>query len=868
MSTIDGGNHADPLIGTGSADDISGGNGNDVILAGGGNDDVSGDNGNDIVSGGTGDDTIEGGSGNDILSGDDGDDDLDGGNGADILTGGAGDDSLDGGNGLDTAIYLQTLSSYRFNLLADGSIRIIDLSNGDTDTVRNVELFVFLDAIRTASSLPFTNDTLDYSWTTQGVVVDLAAGTATGPEIGNQAISGYVNVIGGSGDDILLGDGQANQLFGRDGNDILGGRPADDLLDGGNGLDQASFIQATAGVSIALAAGTATVGTSTDTLRSIELARGGDFGDIFDATGFSGSSTNAGSNGTFNEFEGRGGNDTITGNGNTRVSYASATAAVTVNLGAGTATGDASVGTDTIVGGVNAARGSQFNDDLRGTTGDDILEGRDGDDFLGGGAGSDILDGGNGFDTVGYGMAIGPVTVDLQAGTTIAGPETDTLIGIEAANGSTFNDTLRGSGVANTLNGNDGNDFLVGRGGDDLLNGGNGIDIARFSGNRSAYTFAPSTVTGPDGTDTTNSVELLRFDDAYMMGVALTPINLTNFGGLDAGVALFGRGVSDQVTMGANANGRLIDFGADNDTLTLGVPGPGSQTYSLNLANIETLNGSTADETVNMSSTITNNMLVNLDGGNDQLNLGNGNDTVTVQNVETVFGFGGTDTVTFVHNDPFVGQTFDLGFGGTDTLILTGTNGSFGLTIGGDMTVVGATTTGDEDVSLLNVQGGSTFDLGAGTDALHLFNNGVNVNVVTVRNVESVTAFGFDSDQITIAGNTGGTTTVTAGGGADFITASADSDHFRFTVTGDSLYDVPAGGLRDTVTGFDASEDAFVFDGPQFTGPVAWELINFGGQDIVRIDIDGDAVGETGWDMAVGLNGLVGTLTNANFLVV
>ena len=43
-----------------------------------------------------------------------------------------------------------------------------------------------------------------------------------------------------------------------------------------------------------------------------------------------------------------GGNDTITGNGNTRISYVSATGGVTVDLAAGTATGNASVGTDTL----------------------------------------------------------------------------------------------------------------------------------------------------------------------------------------------------------------------------------------------------------------------------------------------------------------------------------------------------------------------------------------------------------------------------------------------------------------------------------------------------------------------------------------
>ena len=67
-----------------------------------------------------------------------------------------------------------------------------------------------------------------------------------------------------------------------------------------------------------------------------------------DATGLTASSTNAGSAGVnargaaFNEFEGLGGDDTITGNGNTRISYLNALAGVTVTMtsvGAGTAHG-------------------------------------------------------------------------------------------------------------------------------------------------------------------------------------------------------------------------------------------------------------------------------------------------------------------------------------------------------------------------------------------------------------------------------------------------------------------------------------------------------------------------------------------------
>ena len=74
---------------------------------------------------------------------------------------------------------------------------------------------------------------------------------------------------------------------------------------------------------------------------------------------------------TYNEFEGMAGNDVITGNGTTALSYLQRDGGVTVDLLAGTAHGTApgdlaNVGTDTFTG-VNIVRGSQFDDTLLGS---------------------------------------------------------------------------------------------------------------------------------------------------------------------------------------------------------------------------------------------------------------------------------------------------------------------------------------------------------------------------------------------------------------------------------------------------------------------------------------------------------------------
>lgn len=675
--------------------------------------------------------------------------------------------------------------------------------------VRHVTYFRFAGATVNAADLPFgvIPDTIDYSWTAQGVTVDLTANTATGLEIGNQTLLGtIVNVIGGSGNDTISGGVEANHLVGNGGDDILGGGAGDDILDGGTGFDTARYGLAASAVIVDLAAGTATSGGGNDTLISIERVVGSDH------------------------------NDTL--------------------------------------------RGDAGNNTLEGGAGDDLLEGRDGDDVLGGGFGNDILDGGAGFDTASYGLALGAVNADLVAGTAlVGGVDTDTLISIEALVGSAFNDRLSGNAADNTLVGNDGNDFLVGLGGNDTLIGGNGIDIARFSGVRSQYTITPggvpgsSTVTdnvvGRDGTDTLTGVELTEYSNAYVLNARI--LDLSSFGGLAAGKQIFGTnlnnaGVGDGLTLGLNANGRFIDLGAGGtDTLTLATA---NTTYNLNLANVEILKASFGAETINMSSVVSNNMLVDMSFGLDTLNLANGNNTVTVTNVENVNAFGGANTVTFLHNDFTVGQSFNLGSSadGLDTLVLDGSDSNYSLTtLGGDMLVVGASDSGDETVSVFNTVLGATFDLGAGDDSLGLNSNsviGLGVNVVSVQNVENVTAIGDKSDQIHILGNSDAPTTVTAGGGADIVWASADVDYFRFTGTGDSP---DIGGQRDVVIGFDAAEDRFVFDGIPGTS-FAWQLVNVVDDDgLVRVDFDGNASGDIGWDMAIHVNDFTGTLTIANF---
>ena len=163
----------------------------------------------------------------------------------------------------------------------------------------------------------------------------------------------------------FVGNGGNDAFASNDANDFFKASGGNDLFIGGFGFDRANYASLSGPIAVQLAAGivtkyadtTKTTVAGTDTLQSIEFVTGTDFADTFNATGFSALSPNPGStvasntDGTINDFEGRGGDDLITGNGiNTRISYLHATGPVTVDLAAGTADGDASVGHDTFPG--------------------------------------------------------------------------------------------------------------------------------------------------------------------------------------------------------------------------------------------------------------------------------------------------------------------------------------------------------------------------------------------------------------------------------------------------------------------------------------------------------------------------------------
>lgn len=475
------------IVGTLGGDVIEGTSRSDVIVAG---------EGDDRVRGGDGDDRICGGGGNDRLFGDDGHDRLemgrpgweevaDGGDGRDYLIGGSRNNACDGywelrgGRGEDRLraapdTYCVTMmGGWGDDDLDTGDARGTLIGGPDDDRMTGSGTFEggAGDDVMTgdAHSRAFFDDP-------GGVRVDLEQGTAAGPGEGRDTIAGIAGIIGTDGDDVIRGDGARNlitgargddQIFGGGGNDELEGQEGDDEVDGGDGDDH---VMAAPGRNLVLG------GPGDDTVSNeyrVEVA-----GDP---------------RGT--QFDGGDGRDRLFMSlYSTRVKDEN----VTIDLLGGSSIGDTPVmavgieDVDVSGNGTIVLRGDDGPNSLRAYARDGSLEGRGGDDELDPSGAMD-LDGGAGVDTASF---LGPygVTIDLVEGTFSSLSASGTVTGIENVIGSWDPDSIRGDDGPNVLAAEWDDDVVEGRGGDDTIDGSLGDD--RLDGGDGS-----DTIDGGDGTD-------------------------------------------------------------------------------------------------------------------------------------------------------------------------------------------------------------------------------------------------------------------------------------------------------------------------------------------------------------------------------
>ena len=306
----------DWLTGGGGADYLDGGEGSDVVFYLTSNEGVTVNLATNEARGGHAEGDTLLGAGFQSLHGSEHDDTLTGNNRTNGLYGHSGDDTLRGGDGDD-------------HLFGGDGADELDGGAGANDVAR------------------YGGAAYYDSGSDAGVTVNLATGKGKGGHAEGDTLQRIEHVQGSQYDDVLTGDSGDNQMYGGDGddtlrggdgNDTLGGGLGEDDLDGGEGDgDMVSYGGSTVGVTVNLAANTASGGEETmgDTIQGFEGVMGSNHHDAL--TGNTGN----------NELQGRHGNDTLRGGG----------------------------GDDTLVGGPERDKGFGDADHLIGGAGADTLRG-------------------------------------------------------------------------------------------------------------------------------------------------------------------------------------------------------------------------------------------------------------------------------------------------------------------------------------------------------------------------------------------------------------------------------------------------------------------------------------------------------------
>ena len=525
------------------------------------------------------------------------------------------------------------------------------------------------------------SDTIDFSGSTAGTILDLRAGqfsSVNGHEDNVSIFDGhnadrteyYIETgIGSRFDDVLIGNDGANVLDGRGGADRMAGYGGDDVYyvdsagdvvreEAGGGDDTVVVLSGVVGpVSYENVETVIYVDASTPPVDRGDGGvppRAGDdrmtsvvFGDEANETLDGG----AGSDTIF----GQGGDDFITGG---RDSLASRDINNTIDVADLDDRTESDDGDDTLYGG-------DGNDTILGGAGNDILDGGNGDDVLSGQDGADVFRGGAGVDTVDYGrespfQLLVNLETNVASGGTASGDtfydienligsddRIDRFVGTAAANhfwgrggGDVFNgrdgdDVLDGGRDGDILYGEGGDDTIIGGAGQDYLDGGEGVDTVVYAGSPDGVTvdLANGTATGGDADGPVQIVgrgTVIRHD--ILVGFenaegSSHDDHLIGDGGANA--LLGGRG--DDVLSGGGG-GDLLNGGAGRDTadyadaaagvrLDLRRDGSAGDTY----VSIENLSGSGGDDRLRGDRAA--NVLTG-QGGDDVLRGGGGDDTL------------------------------------------------------------------------------------------------------------------------------------------------------------------------------------------------------------------------------------------------
>ncbi|MNR98479.1 Bifunctional hemolysin/adenylate cyclase precursor [compost metagenome] len=797
--------------------------------------------------------------------------------------------SFVGNGGVDTVSYIKATDGNGVTVDLNAGTGTGGYAEGDRyDGIRNATGTSYDDTF-VASNLANTFDgglgsnTVSYAASNTGVTVDLLNGTGAGGYAQDDRYISIQNVIGSASDDLFIANASTNRfdggistaashnrvsyatdtadltidllnagvagiggnaagdtyvniqdLTGGLGNDTFIASAAANNFDGGGGThNRVSYASDTANLTIDLLnAGVAGIGGNAagDTYTNIQDITGGSGDDTFIASAAA------------NNFDG----GTSTATSHNRVSYASDTANLTIDL----------LNAGAIGLGGNAQGDTYTNiQDVTGGSGDDT--------FIASAAANNF-DGGTSTATshnrVSYASDTANLTIDLlNAGAIGLGgnAQGDTYTNIQDVTGGAGNDTFIASAAANNFDGGGGTHNRVSYASDtanltiDLLNAG----VVGIGGNAAGDTYTNiQDITGGSGNDTfIASAAANAFDGgggthnrvSYASDTADLTINLLTPGAIGVG----GNAQGDTYT-----NIQDITGGSGNDTFIASAAanafdgGGGSHnrvSYASDSANL----------IINLSEQLASGVAAGTGSGGNAAG-----DTYT--NIQDVTGGAGNDT--FVAS--LAANSFDGG-AGSNTVSYASSLGGVTVnlsaqTVGGvnSNTGSGNYAQGDVYTNIQNVIGSTSSDTFiAGTAANAFTGNGGSDTVSYTVSASAVTV-NLSSAQVTpTAGGAALAAGTGRGGDAQDDTYNGISNVIGSTLGGDEFF-----AHNSLVGTFDGNGG--LHDRVNYSGFSAGLTINLSDKTILSVDAGKGSVGKSGQDTYIGIHDATGGNGNDTFI--
>jgi len=738
--------------------------------------------GNGAISGTSGDDQLDGTTGNDVINALAGDDTVNGLAGDDVVYGGAGNDTIDPGGG-DDAVFAGA-----------GADRIVGgLGNDSYDGQAG-------------------SDFIDYASTTAGVTVDLAAGTASGTEIGADTLARIEGIAGGTGADTLTGNDDDNYIDAGAGDDVIAGASGSDtyLWEQGDGDDR--ITEAGGGGSAdRLVFGTGLASSALIAQRSDSVPDDV----VLSFTGIAGSILLSGQLGIED------------GSGIEVFEFADGTMLSKTNI-------------ETLATQSSLITGTAGADVLNGTAGADTIDALAGDDTVYAAGGADVLYGTVGNDV--FELGGGNDTFIMKQGY-----GSDWLIDFQAGAGSDDRIDLRDFASINSLQ--DVLDVAYEVGGATWINLGNGDEIglnsvAMASLHEDDFLFSADQTARNviDGTDSPENLNGTSGDDAINAKAGDDTVNAFSgddivFGSLGNDIITLGAG-DDLFVMGVgDGSDWIVDFAAgalSDDKIDL--QAFGSITDLPTLLGVASEAGSTLWIDLGDGDKIGLNDVAIADLHEDDFIFAPATNTVIegTTNADTLNGTAGNDTIDAkAGNDTvFAGDGDDLVYGRRGDDVLEGEAGADKIWGGSGRDNIAGGLGADE---IRGDRDDDTIDGGAGYDFI---DGGSGSDVIDGGDGKDEIFGGSGADNIT-GGNAGDT--IDGGSGADTIFGNSGADRI---VGGDGSDTIDGGGGNDVIAGGSGQDDILGGAGKDtITGGQGRDTIDGGGSaDIIVGGADNDVL--------------------------